>query len=133
MNFLETEINKFIKFGLVGVLNTLINWIIFALLNFVGVYYIIANIIAYAVATVNSYIWNSKWVFKYNGKDKKETTVRFVILNLLGLALNTAILYFLVDMLLFNKLAGLVITTAIVMVINYLLNKIWVFNEGNIK
>lgn len=133
MNFLETGINKFIKFGLVGVLNTLINWIIFSLLNFVGVYYIIANIIAYAVATVNSYIWNSKWVFKYNGKDKKETTVRFVILNLLGLALNTAILYFLVDMLLFNKLAGLVITTAIVMVINYLLNKIWVFNEGNIK
>lgn len=133
MNFLETGINKFIKFGLVGVLNTLINWIIFALLNFVGVYYIIANIIAYAVATVNSYIWNSKWVFKYNGKDKKETTVRFVILNLVGLALNTSILYFLVDILLFNKLLGLVITTIIVMIINYLLNKIWVFNEDNIK
>lgn len=129
MNFLETEINKFIKFGLVGVLNTLINWIIFALLNFAGVYYIIANVIAYAIATANSYIWNSKWVFKYNGKDKKETTVRFVILNLVGLALNTAILYFLVDILLFNKLVGLVITTAIVMVINYLLNKIWVFKE----
>ena len=68
MNFLEGGINKFIKFGLVGVLNTLINWIIFALLNFVGVYYIVANVIAYAIATANSYIWNSKWVFKYNGK-----------------------------------------------------------------
>ena len=69
MNFLEGGINKFIKFGLVGVLNTLINWIIFALLNFVGVkYHIVANAIAYAIATANSYIWNSKWVFKYNGK-----------------------------------------------------------------
>ena len=129
MDFLESGINKFIKFGLVGVLNTLINWIIFALLNFVGVYYIVANVIAYAIATANSYIWNSKWVFKYNGEDKKETTAKFIILNLIGLALNTAILYFLVDILSFNKLVGLVITTAIVMVINYIANKIWVFKE----
>lgn len=129
MDFLESGINKFIKFGLVGVLNTLINWIIFALLNFVGVYYIVANVIAYAIATANSYIWNSKWVFKYNGEDKKETTAKFIILNLIGLALNTAILYFLVDILSFNKLVGLVITTAIVMVINYIVNKIWVFKE----
>lgn len=129
MNFLEGGINKFIKFGLVGVLNTLINWIIFALLNFVGVYYIVANVIAYSIATANSYIWNSKWVFKYNGKDKKETTAKFIILNLIGLALNTAILYFLVDILSLNKLVGLVITTAIVMVINYIVNKIWVFKE----
>ena len=129
MNFLEGGINKFIKFGLVGVLNTLINWIIFALLNFVGVHYIVANVIAYAIATANSYIWNSKWVFKYNGKDKKETTAKFIILNLIGLALNTAILYFLVDILSLNKLVGLVITTAIVMVINYIVNKIWVFKE----
>lgn len=129
MDTLENGINKFIKFGLVGVLNTLINWIIFAVLNFVGVYYIVANVIAYAIATANSYIWNSKWVFKYNGKDKKETTIKFVILNLIGLALNTAILYFLVDILLFNKLIGLVITTVIVMIINYIVNKIWVFKE----
>ena len=129
MDTLENGINKFIKFGLVGVLNTLINWIIFAVLNFVGVYYIVANVIAYAIATANSYIWNSKWVFKYNGKDKKETTIKFVILNLIGLALNTAILYFLVDILLFNELIGLVITTVIVMVINYIVNKIWVFKE----
>lgn len=129
MDTLENGINKFIKFGLVGVLNTLINWIIFAVLNFVGVYYIVANVIAYAIATANSYIWNSKWVFKYNGKDKKETTIKFVILNLIGLALNTAILYFLVDILLFNKLIGLVITTVIVMLINYIVNKIWVFKE----
>ena len=38
MNFINEGVNKFVKFGLVGVLNTLINWIIFALLNFIGVY-----------------------------------------------------------------------------------------------
>ena len=37
MNFINEGVNKFVKFGLVGVLNTLINWIILALLNFIGV------------------------------------------------------------------------------------------------
>lgn len=129
MNFINEGVNKFVKFGLVGVLNTLINWIIFALLNFIGVYYIVANVIAYVIATANSYIWNSKWVFEYNGKNKKETTAKFVILNLIGLGLNTGILYLLVDMVGFNKLIALVITTGIVMIINYIVNKLWVFKE----
>lgn len=129
MNFINEGVNKFVKFGLVGVLNTLINWIIFAVLNFVGVYYIIANVIAYVIATINSYIWNSRWVFKYKGEDKKETTTKFILLNLVGLALNTMILYLLVDLIGLNKLIALVITTVIVMVINYIVNKIWVFKE----
>ena len=104
MNFINEGVNKFVKFGLVGVLNTLINWIIFALLNFIGVYYIVANVIAYVIATANSYIWNSKWVFKYNGKNKKETTAKFVILNLIGLGLNTGILYLLA--ILIRQIAG---------------------------
>ena len=129
MDFTDSGIGKFIKFGLVGVFNTLINWIIFAVLNFVGVYYIIANVIAYVIATINSYIWNSRWVFKYKGEDKKETTTKFILLNLAGLALNTMILYLLVDLIGLNKLIALVITTVIVMVINYIVNKIWVFKE----
>ena len=129
MDFTDREISKFIKFGIVGILNTLINWTIFAILNFLGMYYIISNIIAYVIATINSYIWNSKWVFKYKGEDKKETTGKFILLNLFGLSLNTVILYLFVDLMRFNKLIALVITTIIVMIINYILNKVWVFNE----
>lgn len=129
MDFTDRGISKFIKFGIVGILNTLINWTIFAILNFLGMYYIISNIIAYVIATINSYIWNSKWVFKYKGEDKKETTGKFILLNLFGLSLNTVILYLFVDLMRFNKLIALVITTIIVMIINYILNKVWVFNE----
>ena len=39
------------------------------------------------------------------------------------------ILYLLVDLIGLNKLIALVITTVIVMVINYIVNKIWVFKE----
>lgn len=129
MRFLSDDLFRFIKFGLVGVLNTAINWIIFILLNSLGVYYIISNIISYSLSTLNSYIWNSKWVFKYNGDNIKETTFKFIILNIIGLILNTCILYILVDILGSSKIIGLIITTGIVTILNYFINKLWVFSR----
>lgn len=129
MRFLSNDIFRFIKFGLVGVLNTLINWILFILLNSFGIYYIISNVIAYSISTLNSYLWNSKWVFKYSGDNVKETSLKFIVLNVIGLTLNTIILYLLVDIVGLNKLIALVITTGIVMILNYFINKLWVFKK----
>lgn len=129
MKFLSDDIFRFIKFGLVGVLNTLINWILFILLNSFGIYYIISNVIAYSISTLNSYLWNSKWVFKYSGDNVKETSLKFIVLNVIGLTLNTIILYLLVDIVGLNKLIALVITTGVVMILNYFINKFWVFKK----
>ena len=129
MKFINDGGIRFIKFGMVGVINTLVNWIIFFILNALGMYYILANIIAYILGTVNSYLWNTLWVFKYKDKASTETTIKFIILNLIGLGLNTGILYVLVDLCNLNKFIGLVTTTAIVMIINYIVNKLWVFSK----
>ncbi|OKZ87680.1 GtrA family protein [Clostridium sp. 29_15] len=129
MKFINDGVIRFIKFGMVGVINTLVNWIIFFILNALGMYYILANIIAYILGTVNSYLWNTLWVFKYKDKASTETTIKFIILNLIGLGLNTGILYVLVDLCNLNKFIGLVTTTAIVMIINYIVNKLWVFSK----
>ena len=129
MKFINDGVIRFIKFGMVGVINTLVNWIILFILNALGMYYILANIIAYILGTVNSYLWNTLWVFKYKDKASTETTIKFIILNLIGLGLNTGILYVLVDLCNLNKFIGLVTTTAIVMIINYIVNKLWVFSK----
>ena len=129
MKFINDGVIRFVKFGMVGVINTLVNWIIFFILNALGMYYILANIIAYILGTVNSYLWNTLWVFKYKDKASTETTIKFIILNLIGLGLNTGLLYVLVDLCNLNKFIGLVTTTAIVMIINYIVNKLWVFSK----
>ena len=129
MKFINDGVIRFIKFGMVGVINTLVNWIIFFILNALGMYYILANIIAYILGTVNSYLWNTLWVFKYKDKASTETTIKFIILNLIGLGLNTGILYVLVDLCNLNKFIGLVTTTAIVMILNYIVNKLLVFSK----
>ena len=130
MKFINDGVIRFIKFGMVGVINTLVNWIIFFILNALGMYYILANIIAYILGTVNSYLWNTLWVFKYKDKASTETTIKFIILNLIGLGLNTGILYVLVDLCNLNKFIGLVTTTAIVMIINYIVNKVSDFKQN---
>lgn len=122
---------KLIRFSIVGVGNTLINWSIFLILNAFGVYYILSNIIAYIIATINSYIWNSLWVFKYGQGLNINTSVKFFILNLVGLTVNTTIMYILVDILNFNKFIALVIASIFVVIMNYTINKLWVFKEKN--
>lgn len=129
MDFLNEDIVRFLKFGIVGVLNTLVNWIIFFILNTLGMYYIFSNIIAYSISTIHSYLWNALWVFKYKDKASTDTTFKFITLNVVGLLLNTVILYILVDLFNLNKMLGLIITTIIIMFINYAVNKIWVFKR----
>lgn len=129
MNILSKDISKFIKFAIVGVINTLLNWIIFFLLNSLGIYYIVSNVMAYIIATINSYLWNSKWVFGYKKGIKDSASIKFIVLNIIGLILNTIILFILVDVFSIGKFIALVITTAIVMVINYVVNKVWVFKN----
>lgn len=128
----NNDLIKFIRFSIVGVGNTVVNWIIFFILNACGIYYIISNIIAYAVATINSYIWNSLWVFKYGQGLKINTSVKFFILNLIGLTVNTSIMYVLVDIFNFKKFVALVIASIFVVIMNYTVNKLWVFREKKV-
>ena len=128
----NNDLIKFIRFSIVGVGNTLVNWGMFFILNAFGVYYIISNLIAYAVATINSYIWNSLWVFKYGQGLKVNTSVKFFILNLIGLTVNTSIMYVLVDIFNFKKFVALVIASIFVVIMNYTVNKLWVFREKKV-
>ena len=128
----NNDFNKFIRFSIVGVGNTLINWTIFFILNACGVYYVIANIIAWIIATLNSYVWNSLWVFKYKKGLQINTSVKFFALNLAGMTVNTTILYLMVDKLGFSKLVGLIIASVIVVIMNYTVNKLWVFREKKV-
>ena len=127
----NNDLIKLIRFSIVGVGNTLINWSIFLILNAFGVYYILSNIIAYIIATINSYIWNSLWVFKYGQGLDINTSVKFFILNLVGLTANTTIMYILVDILNLNKFMALVLASVVVVIMNYTINKLWVFKEEN--
>ena len=73
----KTETKKtliqLMKYGVIGVMNTLITAISFYLLNtWAGVPYGAANIIGYVLGVINSFIWNRQWVFKTGSNIKRE-------------------------------------------------------------
>ncbi len=72
MKINKTEARKtgvqLLKYGLVGVINTLITLVVFYLLNtHAGAPYGLANIVAYIAGVINSFMMNRAWVFKAKG------------------------------------------------------------------
>ena len=126
------ELINIIKFSIVGVSNTLLNFVIFILLNNICINYILASIIAYSISIINSYFWNSRLVFKYDNKNKKSILIKFIILNLIGLSINAVLMATLVGVLAIKKIVAMFIVSLLVMCINYILNKIWVFKKESI-
>lgn len=82
------------KFGIVGIINTIID---FAILNFLvylgltasflilGQKFLTANIISVAVAMVNSFVLNKKWAFKSEGENIYLQIFKFLIVTIIGM------------------------------------------------
>lgn len=123
------ELISIVKFSIVGVSNTVLNFVIFILLNSLGINYMAASITAYSLSIVNSYFWNSRLVFKCKNENKKSVVIKFIVLNLIGLSINTLLMGVLVGVLQIKKIVAMFVVTLLVMCINYVLNKIWVFKK----
>ena len=113
---------KLFKFGLVGIVNTLISIGFYMLFVKLGMNYILANILSYMIGLLNSYYWNKKWVFKNTGNHLSVFT-KFVMVNLIVLGINTLSLFLLVNKLGLNQYVAQLISTVIGMGINFILNK----------
>ena len=129
---LRTVSVQFIKFCLVGLSNTVVSWLIYSVLVYVGLHYLIANVIAFLLGVLNSFFWNNKYVFKPSGDQQKRDTWNtliktYISYSFTGLILNNILLYFFVDILHISAyiapLLGLVITVPL----NFIMNKKWAF------
>lgn len=119
---------QFLKFGAVGILNTLISVVAYNILVLIGLNYIISNISGYTLGVLNSYYWNKNWVFK-SGSKRNRIFLKFIAVNVISLGLNTLFLYILVDTLNFHSVISQLIATVIGMIINFVLNKKWAFES----
>jgi putative flippase GtrA len=118
---------QFVKFGLVGVSNTLIALLVYTLLwNVFGVWYVAASAIGFAVGAVNGFLWNRAWTFKGHVGDAL-TPVRWFVVQGCGLLGNSALIYLFVDGAGMGKLIGQALTIVIVMVVTFVVNRSWTF------
>lgn len=118
---------QFVKFNIVGVLNTAIDFCVFTLLTFLSVDSLPAQAISYGCGMINSYFFNRNWTFTKRKEAGIWQAAKVITVNLAALGISMAVLYLVNTVLLANVFAGKLAATAFSIAVNFLGNKYWVF------
>lgn len=122
-------VQQFVKFGLVGVINTLITLgAIYVLRNVFDVAKYPSNFIGYLLGFCNSFILNRIWTFQSKGSVKKDTTL-FIIVSVATYILQVGILAFLSHTLKINEGWATIIANIFYTVIGFAGNKFITFRN----
>ncbi|HEX3519426.1 MAG TPA: GtrA family protein [Solirubrobacteraceae bacterium] len=118
---------QFVKFGLVGVSNTALTFIVYTLLlKAFGVWYLGASAIGFAVGATNGFLLNRRWTFREHVGDNL-TPVRWAVVQGCGLGINEGLLYLLVHDGRLDKLLAQALATIVVTVSTFFANRAWTF------
>ncbi|HXQ00273.1 MAG TPA: GtrA family protein [Solirubrobacteraceae bacterium] len=118
---------QFVKFGIVGVSNTLLTFAIYTLLLKVfGVWYIAASAIGFSVGAVNGFLLNRAWTFRGHEGDAL-TPVRWCVVQGCGLLVNLGLVYLFVSDMGLDKLLAQAFATSVVVVLTFFANRAWTF------
>ncbi len=121
---------QFAKFGIVGVSNTLLTFIVYTLLLKVfGVWYLAASAIGFIVGATNGFLLNRKWTFAGHVGDAL-TPVRWAVVQSGGLAINLGLLYVFVHDAHVDKLLAQALATVVVTVSTFIVNRAWTFRHA---
>ncbi len=114
--------------GLVTALGAAIYWV---LATFLGIVPLVANLIAYLVMVSTGYVVHSRWSFRGHG-DRRDprTTLRFFLVSLVSLALNSLFVWLLTGVLAGPKWWPVLTMLFVTPVIVFALNRQWVFGGG---
>jgi len=136
-NALKTkELGRFARFLTVGAVGTLLDFGLLTLLKALGLLTLIANSLSFSAGVANNFTWNRLWTFAdAKQSDWRKQLAQFLLVSLVGLALNNTFLLLLEDPLgnLFDQpaygyLPAKVIATGVVVFWNYFANRYWTFN-----
>lgn len=122
---------QFIKFGLVGVSNTLVSLAIYYLFLWINpALYLVGNVVGWVVSVANAFFWNNRYVFQ-SGETGLAATLKKLGKTYLTYGatflLSTGLLYLEVDVLNWSAVISPVVNLLITIPLNFLLNKFWAF------
>ena len=127
------HIKQFLKFCVVGVIGTAIDFgLLYLLVEFGHVYYLLAATISFIAAVINNYLLNKIWTFQDKNRNFFKQFVQFLIVSLVGLGLNLLLLYLLVQYAHLWYILAKVLATGVVLIWNFIANKFWTFKKEKV-
>lgn len=122
------DIKQFVKFCVVGTSNASVSLLVYYGCLFWGVNYVLANIISWVAGVTNSFYWNNKYVFSVAEEWWKALLKSYLSYGF-SLVSGTFLLSFLVEVVDISVILAPIIVMAIMIPINFFLNKKWVFGR----
>ena len=125
--FKNNLLNQILKFGLVGGTAFVIDYVLlYFCTEFLHIHYLISSIISFTVSVIFNYILSIKWIFDVKKKQDVKDFVIFIILSVIGLGINSLIMYVMVEKFGVYYMLSKIVSTAVVMVYNFITRKIFV-------
>jgi putative flippase GtrA len=119
-------LHQVVRYGVVGVLNNLLGYLIYLAITFFGVDPKIVITFLYPVGAITAYFGHSKYAFSYQGRSTS-ALLRYGIAHLVGYSVNLLMLFILSDKLKYPHQAVQALAIFVVAGILFLMFKYFVF------
>ncbi len=121
-------LKQVLRFGLVGVLNTAVDALIYLLLSRSGLIpnLVLAKGFSYSVGVLNSFYWNRSWTFKSHVESRR-VLLPFIVTNLLAVGLNAGLMHLALVFFGWPEAGALALATTAMFVWNFVINKFFIF------
>ncbi len=118
---------QIIKFGIVGVISTLLDYGLMLFFKEVcGLHYLLSSTLSYGISLIFNYLASMKYVF--HGKEdqnKGKEFVIFTVLCLMGMGLNQLLLWLIVENAGLDYRIAKILATIVVMIWNFVTRKLF--------
>ena len=125
---------SYILYIFFGGVTTLVNWLCFYVCAHpLHLGTVPSNIIAWIVAVIVAYLTNRKWVFEsraYGAKQIVKEAASFTVSRLVTLGVETLLMWLSVDIWGWNDLVMKIVVNIIVVILNYVFSRFFVFRKG---
>ena len=119
-----------IKYYSVGGSGVLVNLgILYALTDFMGLWYMASQVIAISVSISSNFMFNRFWTFSGSIQDQRNSVmyVKFIIVSLIGMGIQLGITFALVENIALYYMYAAGIGIVVAGAINYVVNRRWTF------
>ena len=148
---------QFIRFGLVGISNTAVSYLVYALTFRLTDNYFLANVLSWLISVLNAYLWQNIFVFREDSNAQKRVWWKVLLKTYMayaftGLFLNNVLLWLWVDIIDISRFAGSILSIlkgygvsmtgrefagyagpllnmVVVIPINFVMNKFWAYRQ----
>lgn len=120
--------NEIILYLIFGILTTIVNILSYLFItDILNIHYLISNIIAWFLSVLFAYITNRIWVFKSKNDNLIKEFGLFLSGRIFSGVLDTTLMFLFIGIFLWNDLISKIIINIIVVIVNYIISKVIVF------